>query len=95
MSAQPTNISPALRAGIASDAINDAFQPLMALEAIEQLLTPQADNSPETLKEVNRESLAWLLTLVNMELRRNLENAAAKAREVLDHTHAASQGATQ
>lgn len=61
------------------DAIGDIECRLLALEAIEQLVSPQKAGSNEDLTHVDRASFGWLLTIVNVDLRQQLEVARAHA----------------
>lgn len=67
----------ALQCGRAYEAVNDILPRIMALEAIEQLMTPWKVGTHEDLASVDRASLAWLLTVVNCELRQCVEQAEA------------------
>ncbi len=67
------------RASAAYEAAEDMLPRIMALEAIEQLMQPQKRGSQEDLEHVDRTSLAWLLTIVNIGLRRCATEAIALA----------------
>lgn len=79
----PANAGPALRAAWdTGDRIRDIIRPLNALEAIEQLVTLWKAGSAEDLSDVDRNSLGWLLTIVNVDLRNAIEAAERHAESV-------------
>ena len=75
--------TPTLYVDRAFEAVDDILPRVMALEAIEQLMTPWKAATQEDLADVDRTSLAWLLTVVSLDLRRHVEQAKAAAKEAM------------
>ena len=61
------------------DAIDDLECHFAAFEAVEALISAQKSDSREDLAHVNRESLGFLLTILNVNMRQKLEVARAHA----------------
>ena len=88
--AQPTPAQ--LAANRVIDAIDDIECRLLAFEAIEQLVTLHKAGAKEDLAHVDRASLGWLMTVVNVDLRHQVVAARAQAQE---SAQAAKSGGVQ
>lgn len=77
------------------DAIGDIECRLMAFEAVEQLLSPQKAGCTEDLAHVDRASLGWLMTVLNVDLRKQVEAAQAAAEQAAQAAIAVAQGGVQ
>jgi hypothetical protein len=69
------------------DAVDDIESRLLAFEAVEQLISPQKAGSSEDLAHVDRASLGWLLTILNVEMRQQITSVSIKARTAADMLH--------
>lgn len=61
------------------DAIDDIACHHLAFEAIEQMLMPQKAGSTEDLAHIDRASLGWLFTLLNVGMSEQIKRARAAA----------------
>lgn len=77
------------------DAIGDIECRLLAFEAVEQLLSPQKANCTEDLAHVDRVSLGWLVTVLNVDLRKQVVAAQAAAEHAAQAAIAVVQGGVQ
>ena len=77
------------------DAIGDIECRLLAFEAVEQLLSPQKANCTEDLAHVDRVSLGWLMTVLNVDLRKQVESAQVAAEHAAQAAIAVVQGGVQ
>ncbi|MBK7314940.1 hypothetical protein [Candidatus Aalborgicola defluviihabitans] len=74
-----TPTSPAIAVTNIVDALDDLACHFTAFEAIEQMLSPQKLNCNEDLAHVDRASLGFLLTMLNVSMREQITNARAAA----------------
>lgn len=77
------------------DAIGDIECRLLAFEAVEQLLSPQKADCTEDLAHVDRASLGWLMTVLNVDLRKQVEAAHVAAEHAAQVAIAVKQGGVQ
>lgn len=77
-----------LAVGRVIDALGDIECRLLALEAVEALISPQKAGSAEDLDHVSRAGLGWLLTILGVDMRQRLVAARGQA-------EAASQAAQE
>ena len=71
--------SPAIAVTNIVDALDDLACHFTAFEAIEQMLSPQKLNCNEDLAHVDRASLGFLLTMLNVSMRQQITTARAAA----------------
>ena len=71
--------APCLRLNNVVDALDDLDSHLAALEAVEQLMTPQKLGNTEDLAHVNREGLAFMYCVLNTAVREKFALAKALA----------------
>jgi hypothetical protein len=83
MAARAAHITPVPQSVVLAnrvvDAIDDIEPRLLALEALEQLIAPQMAGTKEDLSHVDRAGFAWLLTIINVDMRQQLTTARATA----------------
>lgn len=80
-----------LAAGRVIDALGDIECRLLALEAVEALVSPQKTGGTEDLDHVNRVGLGWLLTILNVDMRQCLVAARGQAEAALLATREGGQ----
>lgn len=86
--ARTTPTPAALAACRVVDAVDDLSCHFLAFEAIEQMLSPQKAGTTEDLAHVDRASLGWLFTVLNVSMREQI----TKARSVAELAHQMNRG---
>jgi len=71
--------TPAIAAARVIDSIDDLSCHFLPFEAIEQLLSPQKAGTTEDLAHVDRASLGFLFTVLNVAMREQITAARAAA----------------
>lgn len=74
-----------------ADTLGDLDCRLLALEAVEALISPQKAGSREDLSHVDRAGLGWLMTILSNELRGQLAVAQTAANAVVQEIKAGEE----